>query len=126
MINADPQRTPSFTLFANPDFFFQTTRHGLRPRSASTTTSPGTTATRSPRSPAPGSASSARACAPAVAVTSPFTDHTDVRPTVLDLVGLHDSYASDGRIVTEALRAGRDPGGPSAEPACSPRRSAPR
>ena len=25
MINADPKRTPTFTLFGNPDFFFQTT-----------------------------------------------------------------------------------------------------
>jgi hypothetical protein len=25
MINADPKRTPTFTMFGNPDFFFQTT-----------------------------------------------------------------------------------------------------
>jgi hypothetical protein len=32
-----------------------------------------------------------------------FTDHTDVRPTVHALLGLRDSYASDGRLVTQAL-----------------------
>ena len=25
MINTDPQRTPTFVVFGNPDFFFQTT-----------------------------------------------------------------------------------------------------
>ena len=24
MVNADPRRTPTFTMFGNPDFFFQT------------------------------------------------------------------------------------------------------
>jgi hypothetical protein len=32
-----------------------------------------------------------------------FTDHTDVRPTVQSILGLHDSYASDGRVITQAL-----------------------
>ena len=25
MVNSDPKRTPTFTMFGNPDFFFQTT-----------------------------------------------------------------------------------------------------
>jgi hypothetical protein len=111
MVNADPQRTPSFTMFANPDFFLQTTptacgaptcvdfhfawNHGdAQPEIATTwvgLVGPGVRAGRSGR--------------------SPFTDHTDWRPTVLDLVGLHDSYASDGRIVTEALEPAAVPAG---------------
>ena len=32
-----------------------------------------------------------------------FTDHTDVRPTLLYLTGLADDYAHDGRVIVEAL-----------------------
>ncbi|HEX4445293.1 MAG TPA: hypothetical protein VH044_01095, partial [Polyangiaceae bacterium] len=32
-----------------------------------------------------------------------FTDHTDVRPTINSILGLHDSYQDDGRVITEAL-----------------------
>jgi len=32
-----------------------------------------------------------------------WTDHTDVRPTVLTLLGLKDSYGHDGRAITEPL-----------------------
>jgi len=32
-----------------------------------------------------------------------FSDHTDVRPTVLALLGLHDDYSHDGRVLLEAL-----------------------
>jgi hypothetical protein len=33
----------------------------------------------------------------------PWTDHTDVRPTILELVSLSDPYELDGRVITEAL-----------------------
>ncbi len=32
-----------------------------------------------------------------------WTDHTDMRPTVLALLGLSDDYVSDGRVVTQAV-----------------------
>jgi phospholipase C len=32
-----------------------------------------------------------------------WTDHTDIRPTMLALLGLKDDYVSDGRVVTEFL-----------------------
>jgi hypothetical protein len=34
---------------------------------------------------------------------TPWTDHTDVRPTMLIALGLADSYASDGRAILEIL-----------------------
>jgi hypothetical protein len=34
-----------------------------------------------------------------------FTDHTDVRPTINSLLGLHDQYQSDGRVITQALQS---------------------
>jgi arylsulfatase A-like enzyme len=33
-----------------------------------------------------------------------FTDHTDIRPTILSLAHLKDDYAHDGRVVFEVLR----------------------
>jgi hypothetical protein len=38
--------------------------------------------------------------------SSTWTDHTDVRPTMLALLGLADNYQDDGRVVTQIL-AGR-------------------
>jgi hypothetical protein len=32
-----------------------------------------------------------------------FSDHTDIRPTILRLAGLRDDYAHDGRVLFEAL-----------------------
>jgi hypothetical protein len=32
-----------------------------------------------------------------------FSDHTDIRPTILALLGLHDDYAHDGRVLFEIL-----------------------
>jgi hypothetical protein len=32
-----------------------------------------------------------------------FSDHTDIRPTILALVGLQDDYIHDGRVLFEAL-----------------------
>jgi hypothetical protein len=33
-----------------------------------------------------------------------WTDHTDVRPTINSILGLHDTYVSDGRVITQALQ----------------------
>src|SRR5262249_46721581 len=32
-----------------------------------------------------------------------FSDHTDVRPTMMSLLGLRDSYVHDGRVLIEDL-----------------------
>jgi hypothetical protein len=39
-----------------------------------------------------------------------WTDHTDVRPTMLALLGLADSYQDDGRVVTQILAGHALPG----------------
>jgi hypothetical protein len=36
---------------------------------------------------------------------SVWTDHTDIRPTMMMLLGLHDDYLHDGRAITEPLYA---------------------
>jgi len=40
-----------------------------------------------------------------------FSDHTDVRPTMLALLGLKDSYVHDGRVLAEWLDANALPNG---------------
>jgi hypothetical protein len=34
-----------------------------------------------------------------------FTDHTDLKPTIDSVLGIHDSYVSDGRVITQALQS---------------------
>jgi hypothetical protein len=46
-----------------------------------------------------------------------WTDHTDLRPTLLALVGLHDSYVSDGRVVSEFVEPSALPLGLRGNPA---------
>ena len=38
-----------------------------------------------------------------------WSDHTDIRPTILALAGLRDDYAHDGRVLIEALDPGALP-----------------
>ena len=112
MVIADPNRTPNFILFANPDYFL----------SASGNTSP-------PCTPQQNAAScfveqsgfawnhgdfQEQITRTWLGVVGPgvrplgrfgeiFTDHTDIRPTMLSLAGLKDDYTHDGRVLFEAL-----------------------
>jgi hypothetical protein len=113
MVSADPNRTPNFILFGNPDYFFETS--GKSPPPACTP------------------ATDAASCfvegtgfawnhgdfqqeithtwlgmaGPGVAQLGRFgeifTDHTDIRPTLIYLAGLRDDYAHDGRVLFESL-----------------------
>ena len=38
-----------------------------------------------------------------------WSDHTDVRPTMLSLLGLQDSYVHDGRVLTEVVSENAQP-----------------
>jgi hypothetical protein len=111
MITADPARTPTFTMFGMPDYFFQS--------SGSIVPTPG-----------PGFARNHGGIQPEIAQLwlgmvgsgvlhlgassgydrvgtdlSPilFSDHTDIRPTMLALLGLKDDYTHDGRALFEVL-----------------------
>lgn len=103
MVNTDPNRTPTFTMFANPDFFFQTFppscganpcvnprfawNHGDVQQEIANTwvglVGPGVR--------------------PLGIDSKTWTDHTNVRPTILELAGLRDDYVHDGRVLIEAL-----------------------
>jgi hypothetical protein len=114
MINADPRRTPTFTLFANPDYFLSTFN-------------------------CPAAGGGGPICidyhfawshgdatddigriwlglvGPGVRnlgqTSRIWADHTDVRPTMLALLGLKDSYQQDGRVMSQALRGDAVPAG---------------
>ena len=103
MITADPARNPSFTMFGHQDYWF-------------TNSGPITPVFDEPIS---GNAWNHGGIQPQIAhiwlgmvgpgiqnedsTTIEFSDHTDVRPTVLALLGLRDDYSHDGRVLFEAL-----------------------
>ncbi|HLY94873.1 MAG TPA: alkaline phosphatase family protein [Gaiellaceae bacterium] len=104
MVNADPSRTPTLTLFGNPDFFFQSSdcngvhvcanpafawnHGGVQDEIARTwlgLVGPGVKHS-------------------GIGINfQTWTDHTNVRPTILALLGLRDDYVHDGRVLVEAL-----------------------
>jgi hypothetical protein len=114
MVNADARRTPTFTLFANPDYFLSTFN-------------------------CPAAGGGGPVCidyhfawshgdatddigriwlglvGPGVRnlgqTSRIWADHTDVRPTMLALLGLEDSYEPDGRVMSQALRGDAVPRG---------------
>ena len=99
---ADPARTPTFTFFGNPNFFFNTSPfipNGVDPGFA---WNHGGIQAEIGRTffgiVGPGVRN--------LGVTSPhdfFTDHVDLRPTLMLLTGLKDDYTSDGRAILELI-----------------------
>ena len=88
MINADPKRTPTFTMFGNPDFFFQTDQPVRRVRRVDGLCEPGLRLEPRRR---PGrdrqhlGRSRRPRCAGGGIDSDTWTDHTNVRPTMLCL-----------------------------------------
>jgi hypothetical protein len=102
---ADPAREPTFTFFGNPNFFFESP-----PSFTSTTPVVGTGFAWNHGDIQPEIARTFIGIAgPGVrnlGVTQPsdfFTDHVDVRPTLIFLTGLTDDYQHDGRVILELL-----------------------
>ncbi len=107
MITADPQRTPTFTMFAQPDYFLFAAAPNCNLPCITVPTTPPTFAWNH------------GGIQPEIAQTwlgivgpgvrnlgqdnTTWTDHTDWRPTILSLVGLGDTYVHDGRVVVEPL-----------------------
>ncbi len=109
MQNSDPNRTPSFTAFGDPNYFitdagpscgsnpcidyhFAWSHGDIQPEIATTWVGfvgPGVQQ---------GGIDS-----------STWTDHTNVRPTMMTLLGLHDDYVLDGRVLIEALETNATP-----------------
>jgi hypothetical protein len=120
MITADSFRTPTFTPFADPNWFFFAT-------SAAT---PATCLTPAACAFIPARSNNSFAwnhgdIQDEIASTwvgyvgqgvdstgidsNTWSDHTDMRPTILELVGLQDDYVHDGRVVSEILQGWAQP-----------------
>jgi hypothetical protein len=103
MVNADPARTPTFTLFANPDFFLTTSNPSC---GGNPCVSPGFAWNHGDIQDEIGN-TWAGVVGPGVTShgvdAKTWTDHTNLRPTILSLLGLKDDYVPDGRVLTETL-----------------------
>jgi hypothetical protein len=123
MLTADPLRTPTFTAFANPDYYVEGQAvtgcaGSATPSSACVMETPGFAWNHGDVQPqitttwagfvGPGIAAQGLdgpdPTAEAHGVRfGTFSDHTDIRPTMLQLLALQDDYASDGRVLVEDM-----------------------
>jgi hypothetical protein len=104
MVNADPARTPTFTLFGNPDFFFTA---GSNPTcGGNPCVSPSFAWNHGDIQDEIGN-TWAGFVGPGIAAkgvdAKTWTDHTNLRPTIMALTGLKDDYVTDGRVLYEAM-----------------------
>jgi hypothetical protein len=103
MVNADPLRTPTFTYFANDDFFLQTTNPSC---GGNPCVAPGFAWNHGDIQQEIGN-TWAGIVGPGVSAhgvdSKTWTDHTNLRPTIMALTGLKDDYVTDGRVLTEGL-----------------------
>jgi hypothetical protein len=126
MVNADPARTPTFAMFAKPDWFLSTTgpntaintgfayNHGDYAAEINTNYTAfagpgvkhlgldGTSAANGPNSAGP---NSGQVEVVNSGTTGTWVDETDIRPTLVYLAGLKDDYEHDGRVISEILTA---------------------
>ncbi|MFL5946584.1 MAG: hypothetical protein ACJ74D_10255 [Gaiellaceae bacterium] len=114
MITADPQRTPTLTMFAQPDwFFFAAAPNCSQPCITVPTTPPTSTFAWNHGGLQPEIATTwAGMVGPGIRHNgddATWADHTDIRPTMLGLVGLSDTYIHDGRVLIDQLDASAVP-----------------
>jgi hypothetical protein len=104
MITADPARDPTFTMFADPNYFlFQ---GAANCNSSCVTINPGFAWNHGDVQPEIVTTWLGMV-GPGVDQTgidsTTWSDHTDIRPTIMTLVGLKDDYSHDGRVLVEGL-----------------------
>ena len=129
IVNADPARTPTFAMFARPDYFLSTGSatcsgscitqntgfawdHGDYAAEIDTNylgiAGPGVThlgldgdtPSEGPSSACP---DSGQVTVPGSGTKGTWIDETDIRPTLLYLTGLKDDYQTDGHVITQVL-----------------------
>jgi hypothetical protein len=119
----DPLRTPTYTLFPMPDYFFSTTGanvsfnsgfawdHGYYSPNIDVTwagiVGPGV-AVRGVDGPGPKDGNESHdpnstRTVPEASTVGTWVEETDLRPTLLHLTGLQDDYPTDGRVISQAL-----------------------
>jgi hypothetical protein len=106
MVNSDPRRTPTLTLFGDDDFFFQVGN--------SRTCSPAATECVDPKFAWNHGDNQPEIANTWLGMVGPgvdhngidnetWSDHVDVRPTMNALLGLSDDYLNDGRVITQIV-----------------------
>ena len=111
MVTADPFRTPTFTPFADPDWFFFATGGGICVTQAECAFIPARTSQSFAWNHGDIQDEIASTWVGYIGPgvdnvgidSTTWSDHTDLRPTILDLVGLKDDYVHDGRLISEIL-----------------------
>jgi hypothetical protein len=129
MVNADPARTPTFAMFARPDYFLtpgaancslpcvsvnpafaynhgdyaaeiDTNYFGIAGPGVKNLGVDGPQPADGPNSAGP---DSGQVTVPGSHTTGTWIDETDIRPTLMYLTGLRDDYEHDGRVITQIL-----------------------
>ena len=123
MQTIDPLRTPTYTLFPKPDYFFSTTGpnvsinngfaydHGYYSPNIDVTwvgIAGKGVAVNGVDGPAPADGNQptdpeSTHTVPEASTVGTWVEETDIRPTMLYLAGLTDDYQSDGHVITQAL-----------------------
>ncbi|HEX8951956.1 MAG TPA: hypothetical protein VF945_08925, partial [Polyangia bacterium] len=113
MVSADPARTPTLTMFAKPDYYVGGGAPGCTAAKPCVTANPAYAWNHGDVSRdinttwlglvGPG----VRRLGETAAV---WSDHADVRPTILALLGLRDDYVHQGRVLAPALHGWAQPG----------------
>jgi hypothetical protein len=112
-VTVDPQRTPTLVMFANADYFFFRGGPTCAPISAQT---PAACLSQNSAFAWQHGGFQPEIVTTWLGMVGPgirnlgqtdeiWSDHTDVRPTILSLLGLKDDYAGDGRVMVEAIKA---------------------
>ncbi len=105
MITADPARTPTLTMFANPNYFLFAGAPNCN--SACVTQNPAFAWNHGDVAPDINTTWLGMV-GPGVqrmgVNSSVWSDHTDIRPTMMMLLGLKDDYSHDGRVLFEVLQ----------------------
>jgi hypothetical protein len=131
MVNADPARTPTFAMFAKPDYYLSTGSpsctaaspcvtqdtgfaydHGAYAAEINTNwlgiAGPGVRnlgldGTAADAGPSSAGPNSGQVTVPGSGTKGTWIDETDIRPTIMYLTGLRDDYEHDGRVITQIL-----------------------
>jgi hypothetical protein len=117
MVTKDPARTPNLTMFGNDDYFFQafgdTTPCNQPDGNFVCFNENNGFAWNHGNYQTEITHNWAAFAGPGVKRdedgTNVFTDHTDLRPTLLSLLGLEDDYDHDGRVIFEIMTLGAIP-----------------
>jgi hypothetical protein len=129
MVNADPARTPTFSLFGRPDYYWFNAGptcsgpcvnintgfawdHGAYAAEINTdwagfvgpgVAERGLDGSGAADGPSSAGSNSGQVTVPGAGNKGTWMDETDIRPTLIFLTGLVDDYEHDGRVVTQIL-----------------------